>query len=307
MQIDVRPPPYAPQHGAKAEEEGRSSVKFRATDTRGWDQKGGGAVCGGEEKSEPNRRTGSPAIPFKAEMPLERRRSRRSGTRTHQKSRGQSRSKNHRRQEVSDHSTSSHSEEEEVKQVSKPVREGWYKGREYKGQGIEFKGQCHTSGESSDDSDSSTDTEDTPAVFFKHTDLPMRHTHRKKTKSMPLTDWGKVQTALADLPEAAARIFPVKKLDNNLPTYSPVNPKEVHAIAKAIAEKGINSAMVSTLINGLFGNDDMLPFDIKQTCRMIFDGAGMIVFKQEWEDNLEKMLAKASGDQHSLRNSSLQR
>ncbi|TRZ14916.1 hypothetical protein HGM15179_012180 [Zosterops borbonicus] len=64
--------------------------------------------------------------------------------------------------------------------------------------------------------------------------------------------------------------------------------------------------MVSTLIDGLFGNDDMLPFDIKQTCRMIFDGAGMIVFKQEWEDNLEKMLAKASGDQHPLRNSSLQ-
>ncbi|TRZ10132.1 hypothetical protein HGM15179_016973 [Zosterops borbonicus] len=124
---------------------------------------------------------------------------------------------------------------------------------------------------------------------------------------MPLTDWGKVQTALTDLLEAAARIFPVKKLDNNLPTYSPVNPKDVYAIAKAIAEKGINSAMVSTLIDGLFGNDDMLPFDIKQTCRMIFDGAGMIVFKQEWEDNLEKMLAKASGDQHPLRNSSLQR
>ncbi|TRZ05625.1 hypothetical protein HGM15179_021482, partial [Zosterops borbonicus] len=124
---------------------------------------------------------------------------------------------------------------------------------------------------------------------------------------MPLTDWGKVQTALADLPEAAARIFPVKKLDNNWPTYSPVNPKDVNAIAKAIAEKGINSTMVSTLIDGLFGNDDMLPFDIKQTCRMIFDGAGMIVFKQEWEDNLEKMLAKASGDQHPLRNSSLQR
>ncbi|TRZ14437.1 hypothetical protein HGM15179_012670 [Zosterops borbonicus] len=138
--------------------------------------------------------------------------------------------------------------------------------------------------------------------------LPMWHVHRKKTpKSMPLTDWGKVQTALADLPEAAARIFPVKKLDNNLPTYSPVNPKDVHAIAKAIAEKGINSAMVSTLIDGLFGNDDMLPFDIKQTCRLIFDGAGMIVFKLEWEDNLEKMLAKASGEQHPLRNSSLQR
>lgn len=51
----------------------------------------------------------------------------------------------------------------------------------------------------------------------------------------------------------------------------------------------------------------MLPFDIKQTCCLLFDGAGMIVFKQEWEDNLEKMIAKVSGDQHPLRNSSLQR
>ncbi|XP_056370357.1 uncharacterized protein LOC130265344 [Oenanthe melanoleuca] len=124
---------------------------------------------------------------------------------------------------------------------------------------------------------------------------------------MALTDWKKVQTGLAELPEAAAQIFPVKRLDNNLPAYSPVNPKDVQAVAKAIAEKGINSAMVSTLIDGLFGNDDMLPFNIKQTCCMIFDGAGMIVFKQEWEDNLEKMLAKASGDQHPQRNSSLMR
>ncbi|TRZ19339.1 hypothetical protein HGM15179_007756 [Zosterops borbonicus] len=201
-------------------------------------------------------------------MPLEGRRSRRSGTPAHQKPRGRSQSKNHRRQKVSDQSTSSHSEEEEVEQVSKPVREGWCKGcdcrergcecreqghecreqgrgckeqareykgqaseykgqgREYKGQGIEYKRQCHTSGESSDDSDSSTDTEDTPAIFFKHTDLPMRHAHRKKTKFMPLTDWGKIQTALADLPEAAARIFPVKRLDNNLP--SSVFPQVVH-------------------------------------------------------------------------------
>ncbi|TRZ11476.1 hypothetical protein HGM15179_015631 [Zosterops borbonicus] len=131
-QIDMRPPPYAPQHGAEAEEEGRSSVKFRATDTRGCDYKGGGAVLGGEEKSEPNWRTGSPAIPFKAEMPLERRRSRRSGTPAHQKPRGRSQSKKHRRQEVSDQSTSSHLEEEKVEQVSKPVREGWCKGREYR-------------------------------------------------------------------------------------------------------------------------------------------------------------------------------
>ncbi|KAF4795485.1 hypothetical protein TURU_092645 [Turdus rufiventris] len=65
--------------------------------------------------------------------------------------------------------------------------------------------------------------------------------------------------------------------------------------------------MVSTMIDGIFGNDDTLPFDIKQTCRMIFDGAGMIVFKHEWEDNCLNMLAKVTGDNHPLRNLSLQR
>ena len=44
---------------------------------------------------------------------------------------------------------------------------------------------------------------------------------------MPLTDWKKVQTALAELPKTAARIFPVRRLNNNLPAYSPVNPKDV--------------------------------------------------------------------------------
>ena len=51
----------------------------------------------------------------------------------------------------------------------------------------------------------------------------------------------------------------------------------------------------------------MLPFDIKQTCRLIFDGAGMIVFKQEWENNCVKQLALVTGADHPLHGSSLQR
>ncbi|XP_059727174.1 endogenous retrovirus group K member 24 Gag polyprotein-like [Haemorhous mexicanus] len=51
----------------------------------------------------------------------------------------------------------------------------------------------------------------------------------------------------------------------------------------------------------------MLPFDIKQTCRMIFDGAGMILFKQEWEDNCTKQLALVTGADHPLHGSSIQR
>ncbi|KAF4804383.1 hypothetical protein TURU_008409 [Turdus rufiventris] len=80
----------------------------------------------------------------------------------------------------------------------------------------------------------------------------------------------------------------------------------MQAIAKAIADRGINSAMVSTLIDSVFGGDDMLPFDIKQTCRLIFDGAGMIVFKQEWEDNCVKQLALVTGADHPLHGSSIQ-
>ncbi|KAL2304368.1 hypothetical protein Nmel_013117 [Mimus melanotis] len=93
----------------------------------------------------------------------------------------------------------------------------------------------------------------------------------------------------------------------NQRTYSPVNPKDIQAIVKAIVDRGINSAMVSTLIDSIFGGDDMLPFDIKQTCRLIFDGAGMIVFKQEWEDNCTKQLAQVTGPDHPLHGSSLQR
>ena len=65
--------------------------------------------------------------------------------------------------------------------------------------------------------------------------------------------------------------------------------------------------MVSTVIDSIFGGDDILPFDIKQTCRLIFDGAGMIVFKQEWEDSCVKQLALIKGADHPLHGSSIQR
>ncbi|RMC13479.1 hypothetical protein DUI87_08552 [Hirundo rustica rustica] len=106
----------------------------------------------------------------------------------------------------------------------------------------------------------------------------------------PLTDWRKIKMACTDWGPSATLAFPVRVggLGGNQRTYSPVNPNDVQAIVKAITDRGINSAMVSTLIDSVFGGDDMLPFDIKQTCRLIFDGAGMIVFKQEWEDNCAK-------------------
>ncbi|TRZ11842.1 hypothetical protein HGM15179_015259 [Zosterops borbonicus] len=273
-QIGAKPPPYAPQYGAEAEQGGRGQELFPTIDMCDREQEEGGMAHDWEGKLEPYQKVNLQTSPYKTKTPLEGRRSKRDNATTHQKSRGRSPTKRHSRPEVPDQSTSSQSEEE-FKQALKPVRdERWRK--------LRHKGQRPSCERSDSDSDSKLEVDSTPAAFTKFTDPPTWHLNRKDScKPMPLMEWKKVQTALADLPETAARIFPVKRLDNNLPTYSPVNPKDVQAVAKAIAEKGINSAMVSTLIDGLFGNDDMLPFDIKQMCRMIFDGAGMIVFKQE--------------------------
>ncbi|TRZ19877.1 hypothetical protein HGM15179_007245 [Zosterops borbonicus] len=271
-QIGVRPPPYAPQYGAEADQEGQGQELFPAMDMRDRKNREGGMAHDWEGKPEPYQKANPQTSPYKVNMPREGRWSKRDNATTHQKSRGRSPTKRHSRREVPDYSTSSQSEEE-FEQASKPVRdEQW---REFR-----YKGQRPSCERSDSDSDSELDADFIPAAFTKFTGPPAWHPNKKDSfKPMPLTEWKKVQTALADLPETAVRIFPVKRLDNNLPTYSPVNPKDVQAVAKAIAEKGINSAMVSTLIDGLFGNDDMLPFDIKQTCHMIFDGAGMSLNK----------------------------
>ncbi|RMC17354.1 hypothetical protein DUI87_05935 [Hirundo rustica rustica] len=115
--------------------------------------------------------------------------------------------------------------------------------------------------------------------------------------------------ACADWGPLATLAFPVRVggPGGNQRTYSLVNPKDVQAIVKAITDRGINSATVSTLIDSVFGGDDMLTFDTKQTCRLTFDGAGLIVFKQEWEDNCAKQLALVTGEDHLLHGSSLQR
>ncbi|XP_035169684.1 uncharacterized protein LOC118159175 [Oxyura jamaicensis] len=120
-------------------------------------------------------------------------------------------------------------------------------------------------------------------------------------------DWRKIRIACADWAPSATLAFPVRVTDRGQRVHLPINPKDIQAIVKGIADKGLNSAMVSTLIDGVFGGDDMLPFDIKQACRLIFDGAGMIVFKQEWEDNCMRQLAQVVGADHPLHGSSLQR
>ncbi|RMC00742.1 hypothetical protein DUI87_22425 [Hirundo rustica rustica] len=172
-----------------------------------------------------------------------------------------------------------------------------------------FSAEDWDSRSSAADSGSGSDKEEVTVYKISNNNVSTRVEGKSENEPTPLTDWKKIQMACADWNPSAKLAFPVRLggAGGNQRTHSPVNPKDVQAIVKALTDKGINSAMVSTLIDGLFGGDDMLPFDIKQTCRLIFDGARIIVFKQEWEDNCAKQLALVTGADHPLHSSSLQR
>ncbi|XP_074388113.1 uncharacterized protein LOC141726923 isoform X1 [Zonotrichia albicollis] len=100
-----------------------------------------------------------------------------------------------------------------------------------------------------------------------------------------LTDWGKIKaTCRGQTPAASMNAFLVRVTGvqgDQRGAYTPVNPGEV----KAISERGVNSAVVPTLVNDLSSTNDLLTFDITQISRMLFDGAGQIVFEQGWRDD----------------------
>ena len=189
------------------------------------------------------------------------------------------------------------------------------KGRErpaHKGSG---RGRCRNPEvtiQSSSDTESDTSWDEWPVTDSNSEEEEMRSDKAKSKEKLrggqiPLTNWRKISIACAGWAPSDALAFPVRVTEGGQRVHSPINPKDVQAIVKAIADKGLNSAMVSTLIDGIFGGGDMLPFDIKQTCRLIFGGAGMIVFKQEWEENCARQLAQVTGADHPLHGSSLQR
>jgi len=155
--------------------------------------------------------------------------------------------------------------------------------------------------------DSNLAEEETEIDEVKSQNIHFQIKEKPRGGEIPLTDWRRIKIACADWTPLAALVFPVRVTDGGQRVHTPINPKDIQAIVKAITDKGLNSAMVSTLIDGVFGGDDMLPFDIKQTCRLIFDRAGMMVFKQEWEDNCVRQLAQVTGADHPLHGSSLQR
>lgn len=84
-----------------------------------------------------------------------------------------------------------------------------------------------------------------------------------------LTDWREINIACANAIPPTTLAFPVQVANRGRRVYSPLNPKDIQAIVKAVSDKGLHSAMASTLIDGVFGGDDLLPFDIKQACRLM--------------------------------------
>ncbi|KAM4892843.1 uncharacterized protein FYW23_008935 [Sylvia borin] len=161
-------------------------------------------------------------------------------------------------------------------------------------------------------SETGTDSETETTEFMRFLPKPSKAFNNVREQTQcKLTDWGKIKVACAEWePAAAVHAFPVRVTgtrQNPRRIYTPLNTKEVQTVIKAVQEKGINSAVVSTLVDGLFGNDDMLPFDISQITRMLFDGAGLIIFQQEWSDLCTTALAQTSGQGQPLHGSTLSR
>ena len=129
-----------------------------------------------------------------------------------------------------------------------------------------------SSSDSGSDTDSNSEEEEEMGTDSRN--IPIRNKAAPRGGEIPLTGWRKIKIACADWALLATVAFPVWVTDGGQRVHSPINPKDVQAIVKAIADKGLHSAMVSTLIDGVFRGDDMLLFDIKQTCRLIFDGGG---------------------------------
>ncbi|GAB0196972.1 E3 ubiquitin-protein ligase RBBP6-like [Grus japonensis] len=290
------PPPYAPQDGAEHKEEGRgedasggnreealkSTSAHKQEGEENEEEKSGGDERGEKggvnEGRKPNQSGYRKKCPHRANtLSIRRRGGSRWRERPAHKGRGRGRSptKRYRNPEVTSQSSSDSG--------SDASWDEWLT------------------------TDSNLEEKETKINRVKSQNIPIQIKEEPGGGEIPLTDWRKIKTACADWAPSAALAFPVRVTDGGQRVHSPINPKDIQTIVKAIADKGLNSALVSTLIDGIFGGDDMLPFDIKQTCRLIFDGAGMIVFKQEWEDNCTRQLARVTGADHPLHGSSLQR
>ncbi|KAF4795484.1 hypothetical protein TURU_092643 [Turdus rufiventris] len=155
-----RPPPYAPQNGARKEGEGQGEELLPATGMRKREPKGKGEESVDDKKEEsprPNQGTRPRTLPFKESN------SPKGSWRRGGKERGQSPIKRHRRPETSHHSTSSSESDEDYVYSRHPnyyhPRPPWDTKR-WDAKRYSFS------------SDSNSDRERIPAAFTKLTSLP---------------------------------------------------------------------------------------------------------------------------------------
>ncbi|XP_015501057.1 uncharacterized protein LOC107212396 [Parus major] len=290
----IGPPPYVPQGGAEQKGKGRGEDALGAgreevitlTCAHKWEweenekEKGGGSDREGEgsEGQKGNQSDHLKKCPYGANTPP---------------SRGQSEPKGRG----------------EPRGRERPTRKGHRRGRSP----MKRHGKLEVTSQSSSDSGSDTSWDEwlvTNSSEEEETELNKNipiQIKKEPRGDIPLTDWRKIKIACAGWAPSAALAFPVWVTDWGQRVHSPIDPEDIQTIVKVIADRGLNSAVVSTLIDDLFGGDDMLPFDIRQTCRLIFDGEGMIVFKEEWEENCARQLAQVTRADHPLHGSSLQR
>ncbi|XP_068520461.1 uncharacterized protein [Anas acuta] len=153
----------------------------------------------------------------------------------------------------------------------RPARRGGGQGQDSTGGDRNSEVSSQPSSDSGSDSDSNSEEEE---MGTDSENIPNRKKAAPRGGEIPLRDGRKIKIACAVWALSAVLAFPVWVTDGGQRVHSPINPKDVQAIVKAIADKGLHSAMISTLIDGVFGGDNMLLFDIKQTCRLIFDGGG---------------------------------
>lgn len=87
----------------------------------------------------------------------------------------------------------------------------------------------------------------------KSQNIPVRHKKRTARGRNPSHRLEKNKDGVP----SATPAFPVPVMDGGQRVHSPINPKDIQAIVKAIVDKGLNSALVSTLMDGVFGGGGM--------------------------------------------------
>lgn len=84
--------------------------------------------------------------------------------------------------------------------------------------------------------DSNSEDEEVRINTVKSRNIPVRNKKGPRGEEIPLTDWRKIKSACADWVPSATRAFPDRAMDGGQRVRSPINPKDIQAIVKAIAD-----------------------------------------------------------------------